>query len=139
MKQLDNLVSINQLHKELPDQDEFNGMVGAARTNLADSQLDGLAQQSRFTLAYGAAHALARAALRWHGYRTDKRHIVFKCLVHTTNLDPEQCRVLDACHTKRNLAEYEGYLEIEDKLVDELIKITTDLLARVEALGPVDG
>ena len=41
--------------------------------------------ESRFDLAYNPSHALALANLRWHGYRSDIRYIVFQCLQHTPN------------------------------------------------------
>jgi hypothetical protein len=46
-------------------------------------------------------------------------------------------RVLDRCHKQRNLAEYEGYLEIEPQLLKELFEITEELLQRVESLGTI--
>ncbi|MFK5913651.1 MAG: hypothetical protein QM484_04680 [Woeseiaceae bacterium] len=46
-------------------------------------------------------------------------------------------RVLDKCHKQRNLAEYEGHLEITPQLQQELIKITKELLQLVEALDPI--
>jgi len=45
--------------------------------------------------------------------------------------------VLDNCHKKRNLAEYEGLLDISPKLIDELIDVTKELLQSVESLGEV--
>jgi hypothetical protein len=42
--------------------------------------------------------------------------------------------VLDAAHQKRNLAEYEGYLDIEESLVVELIALVQDLIVDVENL-----
>ncbi len=64
LKTLDNLVKIKKLKKEPPDQNEFNGMVNSAKRRLDDSQIDGLSEDSQFSLAYGAAHALALAAMR---------------------------------------------------------------------------
>ena len=32
--------------------------------------------ESRFILVYGASHALASAALRWHGFRSENRYLV---------------------------------------------------------------
>lgn len=75
--ELENLVTIHKLNHEPPDPVEFDGMVLAAATKLQDVQLAGLSVDSQFSLAYGAAHALALAALRWHGYRSDTRYIVF--------------------------------------------------------------
>tara|TARA_R100001480_G_scaffold136521_1_gene133636 strand:- start:13512 stop:13931 length:420 start_codon:yes stop_codon:yes gene_type:complete len=137
MDALDNLVKINELKAEPPDQAEFDGMLAAARSKLQDAQLDGLSKDSQFTLAYGAAHALALSALRWHGYRSDKRYIVFQCLQHTVNLPAEEWRVFDLCHKRRNLAEYEGHLEVEDGLLRDLLRLTQALLEQVAALGPV--
>lgn len=134
---LDNLVKIGTLKKEPPDQNEFKGMLNSAKRSLQDTKVKGLSEQSRFLLAYGAAHTLALAALRWHGYRSDNRYMVFQCLQHTLGLDKAKWRVLDKCHNLRNLAEYEGHLEITPQLLEELIKITKELLSLVEALGPI--
>ncbi|MFK5947354.1 MAG: hypothetical protein QM500_01125 [Methylococcales bacterium] len=101
---LDNLVKINKLKKEPPDRNEFKGMVEAATTKLNDVSIVGLSVDSQFTLAYGAAHALSLAALRWHGYRSEHRYLVFQCLAHTLDLEKAKWRVLDKCHSCRNLA-----------------------------------
>jgi len=138
LKKLDNLVKIKTLKTEPPDQDEFDGMVAAAEIKLQDIKLQGLSQSSQFALAYGAAHALSLAALRWHGYRSDSRYLVFQCLQHTLNVEPAKWRVLDKCHNLRNIAEYEGRLEITPQLLEELISITKELLESVEAMGPVN-
>lgn len=71
LEKLDNLVNINQLKIEPPDQNEFDGMLKSAKGRLQDAQLEGLSEDGRFSLAYGAAHALALAAMRWHGYRSE--------------------------------------------------------------------
>ncbi len=135
MEALDNLVKINQLKIEPPDQAEFNGMLRAAAVKLQDVKLQGLSDDSRFSLAYSAAHALALAALRWHGYRSESRYLVFQCLQHTIDLENVKWRVLDQCHRRRNIAEYEGHLEIDEQLLDELVALANDLLIRVTALA----
>lgn len=84
-----------------------------------------LAIESRFDLAYNAAHALLLAALRWHGYRASNRYIVFQVLPDTLEVGPEVWRVLSKCHDCRNLAEYEGHLEVEDQLLIALLKAAT--------------
>jgi len=137
MEVLDNLVKIKQLSKEPPDQNEFDGLVVAAEIKLQDVQLQGLSPDSRFILAYGAAHALSLAALRWHGYRSDSRYLVFQCLQHTLNIEPEKWRVLDKCHHCRNLAEYEGHLEIDGTLLNALISVCGELMVAVKQLEPV--
>ncbi len=137
LEKLDNLVKINQLKIEPPDQNEFDGMLKSARRRLKDAQIEGLSEDSVFSLAYGAAHALSLAAMRWHGYRSDNRYLVFQCLQQTIGLENAKWRVLDKCHNLRNLAEYEGHLEITPQLLQELINITEELLKSVDAMGPV--
>ena len=105
-----------------------------ARTRLRDAQLHSLSTEGRFTSAYNAAHAAALAALRWHGYRSDNRYIVFQCLTHTLNWTAPQWRVLDAAHKKRNIAEYEGFLEVEESTIAELCALTETLIAGVNIL-----
>jgi len=137
LAELDNLVKINKLKVEPPDQKEFDGLVASAKRRLQDAMVDGLSDEGRFSLAYGAAHALSLAAMRWHGYRSDNRYLVFQCLQHTIGLDSVKWRVLDQCHRVRNVAEYEGHLEINAQLLKELIEITEELLKMIETLGPV--
>ena len=137
LEQLDNLVKIKQLKIEPPDQGEFDGMLNSAKRRLQDSQVEGVSEEGKFSLAYGAAHALDLAAMRWHGYRSDNRYLVFQCLQHTVGLKNVKWRVLDKCHKQRNLAEYEGHLEITPQLLQELINITKELLTLVGDLGPV--
>ena len=76
MKELDNLVKINQLKMEPADASEFAGMLRAGNTKLKDALIAGLSEDSQFSLAYGAVHAFSLAALRWHGYRSDSRYSV---------------------------------------------------------------
>lgn len=135
---LENLLRINQLKQEPHDVREFFGLLNSAKTRLQDAKLSGLSEDSQFSLAYIAAHSLALAALRWHGYRSDNRYLVFQCLQHTVALENAKWRVLDKCHHQRNLAEYEGHLEITPQLLNELIEVTEELISLVEALSAVD-
>ncbi len=134
---LDNLVKAGKLKAEAPAQDEFDGLVRSGKLRLADAGNKTLNPESRFDLAYNAAHALALAALRWHGYRSESRYLVFQVLPHTLELPPEQWRVLDQAHRKRNLAEYEGDVRIDQNLLDALLRVARELAARVVKLGPV--
>ncbi|GAB6084464.1 hypothetical protein JCM30471_33780 [Desulfuromonas carbonis] len=134
---LENLANTGQLKKEPPDQAEFDGLVRSARARLNDSRRDALALESRFDLAYNASHALALAALRWYGYRADTRFIVFQCLPHTLGVGPEVWRVLSHCHNLRNRGEYEGFLDISEQLVADLVRATGRLLEKVDEMGPV--
>jgi hypothetical protein len=74
------------LKVELPDTREFAGLKRSALVRLADSAKSTNSLESRFDLAYNAAHALCLAALRWHGFRLANRYIVFQTLPHTLGL-----------------------------------------------------
>ena len=122
---LDNLSgSGKQLKAEAPDAAEIAGLLRTGMARLQDARNTSLALESRFDLAYNAAHALCLAALRRKGYRASNRYIVFQVLPHTLGLGPEVWRVLDKCHNTRNLGEYEGLLDVDARLVSDLITAT---------------
>jgi hypothetical protein len=128
---LDNLVKTGQLKSEPFNQAEFDGLLHSGRTRFKDAQNNQLAIESRFDLAYNAAHALALGALRWHNYRSSNRYLVFQALPHTLGFGPEVWRVLAKCHERRNVAEYEGHLEIDEQLLRDLIAATQKILDKI--------
>jgi uncharacterized protein (UPF0332 family) len=136
-RELENLAKTGKLKVEAGDQQEFDGLLRSARTRLADAKIESLSIESRFDLAYNASHAMALAALRWNGYRSGNRYLVFQCLQHTAGLGPEVWRVLSLCHDRRNRAEYQGHVDIDEQLVADLISAAEILLEKVSALGPV--
>lgn len=77
------------------------------------------------------------AAVRWHGYRSANRYIVFQLLPHTLGLGPDVWRVLAKCHEIRNLGEYEGALDIDERIVTDLIAACDVVVAKVKALPPI--
>ncbi|SRR5690554_403574 len=125
------------LRAEPPDKQEFEGLIRSGRARLRDAQNATLSIESRFDLAYNAAHALCLAALRWHGYRSSNRYVVFQLLPHTLNLGPAVWRVLDKCHNIRNLGEYEGDLNVDDRIVADLLTACQAVSDRVDALMPL--
>lgn len=131
---LENLLRIGQLKAEPRNPAEVKRMLAMARTRLLDARLANLSNEGRFTSAYNAAHAAALAALRWHGYRSENRFTVFQCLTHTVSWPASQWRVLDAAHQKRNMAEYEGYLDVEESTIAELQALVAQLIDDVEKL-----
>jgi hypothetical protein len=133
-QQLDNLVRIGKLKAEASSTSEIDGLLRSGKARLKDAELDALSIDSRFDLAYNAAHALALAALRWHGYRSENRYLVFQCLEHTLHLPKEQWRVLDEAHRRRNIAEYEGGMDIDVQLVAALTRSTKEVLKRLQSL-----
>ncbi len=133
---LDNLVKIGRLKPEAFAEAEFSGLVNSAQKRLRDARNEGLSSESRFDLAYNAAHAYALAALRFHGYRSENRALVFQALEHTAGMEASKWRVLSKCHDVRNLAEYEGHTDVDARLLSELLKIAGELESIVLALRP---
>ncbi|MBS1210116.1 MAG: hypothetical protein H6R19_2514 [Proteobacteria bacterium] len=110
-----------QLLPEPRDEREYQGLLASAQVRLKDAANPGLSLESRFDLAYNAAHALCLAAVRAQGYRARNRYIVFQALPHTLGLGPEVWRILAKCHDMRNLSEYEGDLHVDARIVADLI------------------
>lgn len=133
--ELERLVRIGRLKREPPADSELAGLRRSGESRLADAERTELAYESRFDLAYNAAHALALFALRRLGYRSDHRYIVFQALPHTTGLARGHWRVLAKAHERRNTAEYEGYLEHDERLLDDMIAATRVLLKALPAEG----
>jgi hypothetical protein len=135
-KELDNLVQIGKLKQEPPSRSEYDGMLSAAKTRLRDAQNEDLDPDSQFDLAYGAAHRLAAATLRREGYRSGDRITVFQTLVHTVGTDRADVQIFIRAHNERNLAEYEGRVEIDDRLLADLVRCTQKLEQDVAKLSP---
>lgn len=135
--ELERLVQIGTLKREPGAQAEIDGLVHSGRSRLTDAQHPALSLESRFDLAYNAAHALSLAALRWWGYRSDNRYIAFQALPHTLGLGPAVWRVLATCHQRRNAFEYEGYLEVDERLLTDLLNAAEAVYEAMLGLGPV--
>lgn len=125
------------LKAEPPDAKEFAGLKRSGLSRLKDAGTPALSLEGRFDLAYNAAHALCFAALRWHGYRSSNRYIVFQLLPHTLGLGPEVWRVLSKCHDLRNLGEYEGDLNVDERIVTDLVVACRTVAAKLAALAPI--
>jgi hypothetical protein len=135
--ELENLVRVDQVKSEPCAQSELDGLLRAGRISMADARNDTLAPQSRFALAYNAAHAFALAALRWHGYRSHNRYIVFQAVPHTLGVDAQITRLLSKAHQLRNLAEYEGHFDVDNEFLTDLMIAAERLQTAVVKLGPI--
>ena len=125
------------LKAEPPDAKEFTGLKRSGHARLNDALNTSLSLESRFDLAYNAAHALCLAALRWNGYRSANRYIVFQLLPNTLGLGPEVWRVLAKCHDIRNRGEYEGDLSVDERIVNDLVTACQAVAAKVDALKAI--
>ena len=95
--------------------------------------------EGRFDLAYNAAHALCLAALRYRGFRARNRYVVFQVLPHTLGLGPEVWRVLAKAHELRNRGEYEGDLDVNERLVSDVITACSIIVEKLGLLPPFAG
>lgn len=137
LPELERLVDIGKLKREPGAQAEIDGLIRSAQSRLTDARHPALALESRFDLAYNAAHALSLAALRRQGYRSDNRYIAFQALPHTLGLGPGVWRVLATCHQRRNALEYEGFLEVDERLIADLVNAAQAVYEAMLTLGPV--
>lgn len=138
-RELDSLVRIGQLKTEQSAKSELEGLLRSGQSRLADAERSDLSLESRFDLGYNAAHALALAALRLRGYRSESRYLVFQCLQHTIDLPNEQWRVLDQAHRKRNLAEHEGEVDVDEQLIKAMLRVAREIEKRLKPLITGDG
>lgn len=132
--ELENLACVGKLAPERGTQDEIRGLLNSGSERLADAKNGNLALSSRFDLAYNAAHAFSLAALRWHGYRSDSRYLVFQTLPHTLGMPAAVWRVLSKAHEMRNVAEYEGHLDADAAMLRNLIEAAEAVRNAVTAL-----
>jgi len=84
--EFDRLLDGRGLKQEPPSRTEYDGLVQSGTARLKHADNADLSVDSRFDLAYNAAHALALAAFRRLGYRSSSRYLVFQTLPHTAGL-----------------------------------------------------
>ena len=134
IKALENLVKTGQLKNEPPNAAEIQRLLAQAKNRFKDASLKDQSDEGRFIAAYDAAHSAALAAMRWHGYRSSNRVVVFQALAHTLGWSASLWRVFDLAHKKRNLSLYEGFLEFSEADMAALVKATARLLEDAEKL-----
>ena len=131
------LERLKDLAAETPDAKEFAGLRKGGLARLKDAANKDNSLESRFDLAYNAAHSLCLAALRYRGYRPKNRYIVFQVLPHTLDLGAEVWRVLAKCHDLRNKGAYEGDLDVDDRILADLLAACGTVAKALEALKPL--
>lgn len=129
--ELERLVEAGVLKREPPTAGEVDGLIRSGRARLGDARRPELTLESRFDLAYNAGHSLALAALRRLGYRSTNRYLVFQALPHTLGLAPSVWRVLARGHEQRNLSEYGGAFEADERLVNDIIEACETVLEAI--------
>ena len=128
---LANLARAGLLAAEPTSAEEVGRLLQGSDAQLRDSLTTSLSAPSRFVLAYGAAHALALAALRAEGYRPvaskGHRKVIFQVLEATAGAPRELWLALDRYHDRRNAAEYEGAPPASEAEAKDLVALTTKL------------
>ena len=125
------------LSVEPPDAAELEGLKRGGLARLKDARNSANSLEGRFDLAYNAAHSLCLAALRYRGYRPVNRYIVFQVLPHTLGLGPGVWRVLAKGHEIRNLGEYQGDLNVDERIVEDLITACSKVAETLSELPPL--
>ena len=132
-RELENLAALGHLKREKRSASEVRNLMQSGAARLTDARNTSLSLESRFDLAYNAAHALALAALRRAGYRSANRYVVFQVLEHTLGIKPSQWRVLATAHGRRNQAEYEGEGVVDERLISDTIAVAQTVLAALQS------
>lgn len=130
---LENLARAKQLNAEPANAREIANLLSAAERVLRDAHNADLGPESRFTLAYNAAHSLALAALRSAGFRPSSaghRRILFQTLEFTAGAPQRLWVALAQYHDRRNKVEYEGSLPSGTE-ANDLAKLASELQALV--------
>jgi hypothetical protein len=130
---LENLARAKQLNAEPPEAREIANLLSAAERLLADARNADIGAESRFVLAYNAAHSLALAALRSAGFRPSSaghRRILFQTLEFTADAPSKLRLALAQYHDRRNKVEYEGSLPSGTEAKD-LVNLASELQALV--------
>ncbi len=133
--ELERLAEIGQLKRLAPTSREVGSLVASGAARLLDARNEALSSDSRFDLAYNAAHSLALAALRHAGYRSKNRYVVFQALEHTVGLPSEKWRILAKAHGERNRLEYEGEGEVDAQLLKDMIAVASEVESLVAGLA----
>ena len=99
---LENLAKIGQLKKEPASALDIKRLLDMAHKHLDDAKRESNSIEGRFISAYSVGHAAGLAALRWHGYRSENRYLVFQTLQHTVGWTAVQWRQLDSAAPTTN-------------------------------------
>lgn len=134
---LENLLKIGQLKSHVTSKEEVQRLLGAARRNLADAEVEAISTETRFDSAYKAIMQEALAALMANGYRPETNRpghhmTLIQSLPTTIGLPNARMVVLDVLRRKRNLTDYTGDW-VDETLMENCIAEAKALLQDVEA------
>lgn len=133
---LKKLLAEGQLRKHKTSPREIEELLAVVERDLKDANQPGLSLDRCFTTVYNAALQLATMALHAAGYRTAGHghhwatfHVLPEIMGSKTQ---SRADYLDACRTKRNVADYDRAGEISEgevaEILDEVRQFRADLL-----------
>ena len=110
---LQNLAKIGQLNPHKATAEEVARLFTAIRRNLADAEIKGISNETRFDCAYKAIMQCALLAMVANGYRPSTsapghHQTMLQSLPLTLGLSNDVWIVLDALRKKRNQNDYTG-------------------------------
>lgn len=140
-RELKNLLRIGQLKPEPHATAGQDGLLRSCGRRLSGTERINLSIESHFYLADNATHSLALTALRAKGYPTQSHYLTIQCLQHTIDLPNAQSRMLGQAHCKCYFAEYEGEIDVDERLVNAMLRVAQECnqIANVQVGYLLDG
>ena len=141
---LKKLLAEGKLRKHKTSPGEVAALLAIVDRDLRDASQRDLSTDRRFATAYNAALQLATITLHTAGYRTSghgHHWATLQVLPEIMGSKAEERRdYLDACRTKRNVADYDRAGEISEgevsEILDEVQKFRADLLEWLRTRHP---
>ncbi len=113
---------------------EIKNLMSIANRDLNQSQLAGLSNDTRLTIAYNAALQCCAAALAASGYRVSHEahhYRLIQSLSFTLNLDNSVIKLLDDFRKKRNISDYQRAGTVSAQEAKEMYELALQLRRQV--------
>ena len=134
---LQNLAKIGQLKPHKATAEEVARLLAAVRRNLADAQVKGISDETRFDCGYKAVMQCALIAMMASGYRPSTsapghHQTMLQSLPLTLGVSNDLWIVLDALRKKRNQNDYTG-MPLAAAEAQEAVDRAKELLVTLQA------
>ncbi len=134
---LQNLAKIGQLNAHKPTAEEVARLLTAVRRNLADAEVKGISNETRFDCGYKAIMQCALVAMMANGYRPSTsapghHQTMLQSLPLTLGVSNDAWIVLDALRKKRNQNDYTG-MPLASAEAQEAIGRAKELLTSLQS------
>ena len=134
---LQNLAKIGQLKPHKATAEEVARLLAAVRRNLADAEVNGISNETRFDCGYKAVMQCALIAMMVNGYRPSTsapghHQTMLQSLPLTLGVSNDVWIVLDALRKKRNQNDYTG-VPLASAEAQEAIDRAKELLVTLQS------